>query len=82
MRNAGDNPLEIGERVFDLRAIAGDHKFSDALVVPGATHLEHIQSTRHLTADLHVLKQQDGVRDRGDVGIGDRVAARTPRRCS
>ena len=33
MRDAGDDPLEVGEGILDLRAVAGDHKFADALVV-------------------------------------------------
>ena len=72
MRHTGDDPLEIGEGVLDLWTIARDHKFTDALVVPGTTHLEHIQGTGHLTADLDVLQQQDRVGDGGDVGVSDR----------
>ena len=43
--------------------------------MPGTSHLEHVQGPGHLAADLHVLEQQDRVGDRGDMGIGDRVAA-------
>ena len=75
MGNAGDDPLEVGEGILDLRTIAGDHEFADALVVLGAAHLEHIQRPGHLTANLHVLQHQDRVGDGGDVGVGDRVAA-------
>ena len=75
MRHTGNDPLEVGERILDLRAVAGDHEFTDALVVPGAAHLEHVQGASHLATDLHVLKQQDRVGDRGDVGVGDRMAA-------
>ena len=75
MRNTRNNPLEVGEGILDLRPVTGDHEFADALVMPGATHLEHIQSPSHLTANLHVLQEEDRVGDRGDVGIGDRMAA-------
>jgi len=73
--HTADDPLEVGEGIFDLRAIACDHEFADALVVPGTTHLEHVEGPGHLAADLHVLQQQDRVGDRGDMGVGDRVAA-------
>jgi hypothetical protein len=56
-------------------AIAGDHEFTNALVMPGATHLEHVQSTGHFTANLHILKQQDRVSNRGDMGVSDGVTS-------
>ena len=34
MGNTGNNPLEVGEGILDLRTIARDHKFADALVMP------------------------------------------------
>ena len=39
-----NNPLEVGEGVLDLRTVARDHELADALVVPGAPHLEHVQA--------------------------------------
>ena len=73
MGNTRNNSLKIGERVFNLWAISSDHKFANTLVVPRTTHLEHIESAGHFTANLYVLKQQNGVRNRGNVGISDRV---------
>jgi len=72
--HTADDTLEVGEGIFDLRAVARDHEFADALVVPGTTHLEHVEGPGHFATDLHVLQQQDRVGDGGDMGVGDRVA--------
>ena len=67
MGHTRNNPLKVGERIFDLRTISGDHKFADTLVMPRSTHFEHIESAGHFTANLYILKQQNGVSNRGDM---------------
>ena len=74
MGNSRNNPLEIREGVFDLRAIPGDDKFTNAFVMPRTTHFEHVQCPGHLPTNLHVLQHQDRVSDGGDMRIGNGVA--------
>ena len=59
-----DDSLEVGEGVLDLRPIARDDEFADALVVPGSTHFEYIESPGHLTTDFNVLQEENCIRNR------------------
>ena len=49
--------------------------------MPRATHFEHIESAGHFTANLYILKQQNGVSNRGNMGISDRVTPHKLLRC-
>jgi hypothetical protein len=60
---------------FDAHAAIVDDILVDILAMCRTAHLEHGQGAPYGVAQFHVSQRDDGVRDRGDMGVGEASGA-------